>query len=80
VLSILLQAIASDYPYDIFWPLCCLFFFKPWLLITIMISSRISYNRPLVIELTIDFNLICESPMLKLVIGIKTEYLIPISI
>jgi hypothetical protein len=38
VLSVLLQAMASDYPYDIIWPLCCLFFFKPWLLITLMIS------------------------------------------
>ena len=38
VLSVLLLFTASDYPYGIFWPLCCLFFFYLRLLITPMVS------------------------------------------
>jgi predicted nucleic acid-binding Zn ribbon protein len=34
VLSVLLRFTDSDYPFGIFWPLCCLFFFDLWILIT----------------------------------------------
>ena len=34
VLSVLLRFTDSDYPFGIFWPLCCLFFFNLWILIT----------------------------------------------
>jgi predicted nucleic acid-binding Zn ribbon protein len=38
VLSVLLRFTASDYPFGIFWPLCCLFFFDLQLLITLLVS------------------------------------------
>jgi uncharacterized membrane protein HdeD (DUF308 family) len=41
VLSVLLLFMTTDYfPFDIFWPLCCLSFFYLWLLITEVISSH----------------------------------------
>jgi hypothetical protein len=38
VLSVLLRYTDSDYPFGIFWPLCCLFFFDIWILITPLVS------------------------------------------
>jgi hypothetical protein len=38
VLSVLLRYTDSDYPFDILWPLCCLFFFDIQILITPLIS------------------------------------------
>ena len=38
VLSVLLRYTDSDYSFDIFWPLCCLFFFDIRILITPLIS------------------------------------------
>jgi hypothetical protein len=38
VLSVLLRFTASDYPFGIFWPLCCLFFFDLRILITPLVS------------------------------------------
>jgi hypothetical protein len=38
VLSVLLCIMASDYPFGIFWPLCCLFFFVLWPLVTPLVS------------------------------------------
>jgi hypothetical protein len=37
VLSVLLRYTDSDYPYGVFWPLCCLFFFVIRILITPLI-------------------------------------------
>ena len=42
VLSILLRYMDSDYPFGIFWPLCCLFFFDIRILITPLVSSSSS--------------------------------------
>jgi hypothetical protein len=42
VLSVLLWFTASDYPFGIFWPLCCLSFFDLRLLITPLVSSKMS--------------------------------------
>ena len=39
VLSVLLWCTDSDYPFGIFWPLCCLFFFDVRILITPLVSS-----------------------------------------
>ena len=38
VLSVLLRYTDSDYPFGIFWPLCCLFFFDIQILITSLVS------------------------------------------
>ena len=38
VLSIILLSTDSDYPFGIFWPLCCLFFFDLQILITPLVS------------------------------------------
>jgi fatty-acid desaturase len=38
VLSVLLRYTDSDYPFVIFWPLCCLFFFDIRILITPLVS------------------------------------------
>jgi hypothetical protein len=38
VLSVLLRFTDSDYPFGIFWPLCCLFFFDLQILITPLVS------------------------------------------
>ena len=38
VLSVLLRFTDSDYPFGILWPLCCLFFFDLWILITPLVS------------------------------------------
>jgi hypothetical protein len=38
VLSVLLRYTDSDYPFGIFWPLCCLFFFDIQILITPLVS------------------------------------------
>jgi hypothetical protein len=38
VLSVLLRLMDSDYPSGILWPLCCLFFFDLWILITPLVS------------------------------------------
>ena len=38
VLSVLLRFTDSDYPFGIFWPLCCLFFFDLRILITPLVS------------------------------------------
>ena len=38
VLSVLLRYTDSDYPFGIFWPLCCLFFFDIRILITPLVS------------------------------------------
>ena len=38
VLSVLLRFTASDYPFGIFWPLCCLSFFELQILITSLVS------------------------------------------
>ena len=38
VLSFLLRYTDSDYPFGIFWPLCCLFFFDIRILITPLVS------------------------------------------
>jgi hypothetical protein len=38
VLSVLLRYTDSDYSFGIFWPLCCLFFFDIWILITPLVS------------------------------------------
>ena len=38
VLSVLLRLMASDYTFGILWPLCCLFSFDCWLLITPLVS------------------------------------------
>ena len=38
VLSVLLLYTDSDYPFGIFWPLCCLFFFYIQILITPLVS------------------------------------------
>jgi hypothetical protein len=38
VLSVLLWYSDSDYPFGIFWPLCCLFFFDIRILITPLVS------------------------------------------
>jgi hypothetical protein len=43
VLSILLLFMDSDYPFGIFWPLYCLFFFYLWILITPLVSSNPSW-------------------------------------
>ena len=48
VLSVLLRYTDSDYPFGIFWPLCCLSFFDIWILITPLVSSNsscISYHN-----------------------------------
>ena len=42
VLSVLLRYTDSDYPFDIFWSLCCLYFFDIRILITPLISSNSS--------------------------------------
>jgi hypothetical protein len=42
VLSVLLQFTVSDYPFGIFWPLCCLPFFSLQFLITPLVSSNFS--------------------------------------
>jgi hypothetical protein len=39
VLSVFLRYTSSDYPFGIFWPLCCLSFFDIRLLITPLVSS-----------------------------------------
>ena len=46
VLSVLLRYTDSDYPFGIFWPLCCLFFFDIRILITPLVSSNSSFNWP----------------------------------
>ena len=38
VLSVLLRFTDSDYPFGIFWPLCCVSFFDLWILITPLVS------------------------------------------
>ena len=38
VLYVLFWFTASDYPFGIFWPLCCLSFFDLWILITPLVS------------------------------------------
>ena len=43
VLSVLLRCTASDYPFGVFWLLCCLSFFALRLLITPLVSSNLSY-------------------------------------
>jgi hypothetical protein len=43
VLSVLLQYTDSDYPFGIFWPLCCLFFFNIPILITPLVSVQNLY-------------------------------------
>ena len=47
VLYVLLLYTASDYPFGIFWPLCCLSFFYIRLLITPLVSSNFSYTHQL---------------------------------
>jgi hypothetical protein len=42
---------ASDYPFGIFWPLCCLSFLDLQLLITSLVSSGFSYNGGSMIQL-----------------------------
>jgi predicted nucleic acid-binding Zn ribbon protein len=44
VFSVLLRFTVSDYPFGIFWPLCCLFFFDLRILITPLVSSSFSYG------------------------------------
>jgi hypothetical protein len=50
VLSVLLRYTDSDYPFGIFWSLCCLSFFDIRILITPLVSSNSSsyYNDLLV--------------------------------
>jgi hypothetical protein len=47
VLSALLQFTVSDYPFGIFWPLCCLSFFSLQFLITPLVSSNFSSHHVL---------------------------------
>ena len=44
VLSVLLRYMDSDYSFGISWPLCCLFFFDIWNLITPLVSSNSSWG------------------------------------
>jgi hypothetical protein len=52
VLSVLLRYMDSDYPFGIFWPLCCLFFFDIRILITslwylqTLFPTKVSYTYP----------------------------------
>ena len=45
VLSVLLQYTVSDFPFGIFWPLCCLFFFDIQFLITFKLFLYIYVNQ-----------------------------------
>ena len=59
VLSVLLRFTDSDYPFGIFWPLCCLSFFDLRILITPLVSSNssfITYFIWLVYCLTLIYN------------------------
>jgi hypothetical protein len=42
VLSVLLWFMDSNYPFGIFWPLCCLSFLDLWILITPLVASNSS--------------------------------------
>jgi len=53
VLSVLLRFTDSDYPFGIFWPLCCLFFFDLRILITHLVSSDSSFYS--VVYFVLDF-------------------------
>jgi hypothetical protein len=50
VLSVLLRYTDSDYPFGIFWPLCCLFFFD----IRILITPLVSFDTKGVIRIRIS--------------------------
>jgi hypothetical protein len=63
VLYVLLRFTASDYPFGIFWPLCCMFFFDLRILITPLVSPHFSYisitnerERESILQIDISFS------------------------